>query len=227
MDICRANKRKYYRFRADRFYGGIATADCMGCNLDCAFCWSYRTRIHPERIGTFYAPEEVAQRLVRIAREHGFRAVRISGNEPTLCTAHLLAVIQTVEQLDPSLLFVLETNGIKLGEDEPFAGALATCPNLHVRVSFKTGTPENFELITTRPREWFELQLRAVEHLHTHNASFHVAVIAEYAHEYLLQRLGLISPAILKSLEYEQLTIHPSIQRRMKERGLLELQRRI
>jgi uncharacterized Fe-S cluster-containing radical SAM superfamily protein len=221
VDICIANKRKYYRFRADRFYGGIATADCMGCNLDCAFCWSYRTRIHPDRIGAFFAPEEVAQRLVRIAHEHGFHAVRISGNEPTLCKEHLLAVIQTVEQLDPSLLFVLETNGIKLGEDEQFVDALAHCSNLHVRVSFKTGTPENFKLITNRPREWFELQLKAVEQLYHHNASFHVAIVAEYAHEYLLQRLRQISPAILKSVEYEQLTIHSPIQKRMKERGLV------
>jgi len=220
MDICKGTKRKYYRFRADRFYGGIATADCMGCNLDCAFCWSYRTRIHPERFGAFFAPEEVAQRLVRIAHEHSFRAVRISGNEPTLCKEHLLAVIKTVERLDPSLLFVLETNGIKLGEDEQFVKALSTCPNLHVRVSFKTGTPQNFELITNRPREWFELQLRAVEHLYTHKASFHVAIVAEYAHEYLLQRLRLIAPAILKSVEYEKLTIHSQIKRRMKERGL-------
>jgi len=65
--ICKGNQRKYYRFRADRFYGGIATADCMGCNMDCAFCWSYRTRIHPERFGDFYTPEEVAERLVKIA----------------------------------------------------------------------------------------------------------------------------------------------------------------
>jgi len=97
MDVCRNNKRKYYRFRADRFYGGIATADCMGCNMDCAFCWSYRTRLHPERFGTFYSPEAVVERLVRIAHEHGFRAVRISGNEPTLCKDHLLDVIKAVE----------------------------------------------------------------------------------------------------------------------------------
>jgi uncharacterized Fe-S cluster-containing radical SAM superfamily protein len=221
MDMCKANKRKYYRFRADRFYGGIATADCMGCNLDCAFCWSYRTRIHPERFGAFFAPEEVAEQVVRIAQEHGFRAVRISGNEPTLCKEHLLGVIQTVERLDPTLLFVLETNGIKLGEDEQFVEALAQCPNLHVRVSFKTGTPENFELITNRPREWFEIQLKAIEHLYRMKVPFHVAVVAEYAHEYLLQRVQRIAPAILKSVEYEDLTIHPQLKRRMKERGLV------
>ena len=126
--ICKGNQRKYYRFRADRFYGGIATADCMGCNMDCAFCWSYRTRIHPERFGDFYTPEEVTERLVKIAREHGFRAVRISGNEPTLCKSHLLDVIRAVELSDQTLLFVLETNGIKLGEDEKYVDELSIHP---------------------------------------------------------------------------------------------------
>ena len=143
--ICKGNKRKYYRFRADRFYGGIATADCMGYNMDCGFCWRYRTRINPERFGEFYAPEEVVERLIKIAHEQGFTAVRISGNEPTLCKDHLLDVIRAVEVLDRNLLFVLETNGIKQGEDEKYVAALSKCHNLHVRRSFKTGTPDNLE----------------------------------------------------------------------------------
>ena len=35
--VVRGSKRKYYRFRGARFYGGIATADCVGCCLKCAF----------------------------------------------------------------------------------------------------------------------------------------------------------------------------------------------
>ena len=42
--VCRGIERKYYRFRYTRHYGGIATADCVGCNLRCFFCWSYRPR---------------------------------------------------------------------------------------------------------------------------------------------------------------------------------------
>ncbi len=219
--VCQGNKRKYYRFRADRFYGGIATADCMGCNLDCAFCWSYRTRLHPEQFGGFYTPDEVAERLVKIAHEHDFRAVRISGNEPTLCKQHLLAVIHAVARLDPDLLFMLETNGINLGEDETFVAQLARCRNVHVRLSFKTGTPANFVLITNRPKEWFELQLKAVEHLYAHQVSFHVAIVAEYAHEYLIQRLRAVSPGIVDTIEYESLRLYPHVRRRMKERGLV------
>ncbi len=221
MEVCKANKRKYYRLRADRFYGGIATADCMGCNMDCAFCWSYQTRLHPERFGKFHTPEEVAERLVRIAHEHGFRAVRISGNEPTLCKDHLLEVIRTVERLDPTLLFMLETNGIKLGEDETFVDELSKCHNVHVRLSFKTGTPDNFKLITNRPKEWFELQLKAAEHLYNKHISFHVALVTNYADEYLIDRLRALSQVISERIEYEDLKIYSHIRRRMKERGLL------
>ena len=31
--------KKYYRFRHDRWYGGVITADCAGCGLICKFCW--------------------------------------------------------------------------------------------------------------------------------------------------------------------------------------------
>ncbi len=221
MDVCNETKRKYYRFRADRFYGGIATADCMGCSMDCAFCWSYRTRIHPERFGEFYTPEEVAERLVKIAHEHEFGAVRISGNEPTLCKNHLLDVIRTVELLDQTLLFVLETNGILLGEAEKYVDELSKYPNLHVRLSFKTGIPENFEQITNRPREWFELQLKAVENLYNKNVSFHPAIVKDYADAYLVDRLSDILPEIVGRIEYESLKLYSHIRRRMKERGLL------
>jgi uncharacterized Fe-S cluster-containing radical SAM superfamily protein len=219
--VCNERNRKYYRFRAARFYGGIATADCMGCNLDCAFCWSYRTRLHPERFGAFYSPEAVAERLVRIAHEHRFRAVRVSGNEPTLCQAHLLGVLQAVERLDPNLLFILETNGIRLGADERFVAELAAYRNLHIRLSFKTGTPDNFEQITNHPRAWFELPLKAAASLYAHQVSCHVAVVADYANEYLLLRLRGIAPELVAGLELERLRIYPEIELRLRARRLL------
>ncbi|MDH5771048.1 MAG: hypothetical protein OEZ25_07170, partial [Candidatus Bathyarchaeota archaeon] len=57
--VTRGTLRKYYRFRSAPFYGGISTADCVGCALRCVFCWSGFPRDHPERSGRFYSPEQV------------------------------------------------------------------------------------------------------------------------------------------------------------------------
>lgn len=61
--------RKYYRIRAAKWYGGIVTADCVGCGLMCKFCWvSDDVMFHPADAGRFYTPKEVANSLVALAR---------------------------------------------------------------------------------------------------------------------------------------------------------------
>ncbi len=92
--VCKRNQRKYYRFRPAKFYGGISTADCVGCCLRCAFCWSWRETTRPEKFGDFYSPEEVAGKLVSIAKKKKLRQLRISGNEPTICRNHLISVLE-------------------------------------------------------------------------------------------------------------------------------------
>ena len=96
--VCREDRRKYHRFRPARFYGGIATADCVGCCLRCLFCWSWPKVINPRRYGRFYAPQEVAERLIQIVRKKGFHQMRISGNEPTTAREHLIRVLECVPQ---------------------------------------------------------------------------------------------------------------------------------
>jgi len=44
--VSSGQKRKYYRFRPAPFYGGIGTADCVGCCLKCLFCWSWHILIN-------------------------------------------------------------------------------------------------------------------------------------------------------------------------------------
>ena len=77
--VCRGDRRKYYRFRPAKFYGGIATADCLGCCLRCLFCWSWPKVIAPGQYGKFYSPAQVADKLTDIALEKGFHQLRISG----------------------------------------------------------------------------------------------------------------------------------------------------
>ncbi|MDH4267481.1 MAG: hypothetical protein OEW45_17775, partial [Deltaproteobacteria bacterium] len=52
--------KKYYRFRHDRWYGGIITADCAGCGLTCKFCWvRSEALLEGREDGEFLAPDEV------------------------------------------------------------------------------------------------------------------------------------------------------------------------
>ncbi len=110
--VCDNDQRKYFRFRPARFYGGIATADCVGCNLRCAFCWSWNVTTRPEVCGTFYKPQDVAKRLIAIAMQKKFKRLRISGNEPTICREHLMKVLELIPK---GYLFIIETNGILIG----------------------------------------------------------------------------------------------------------------
>ena len=53
--IPEGDQRKYYRFRGAKYYGGISTADVVGCNMNCAFCWVHpKVRYQVQEAGTFY-----------------------------------------------------------------------------------------------------------------------------------------------------------------------------
>ena len=218
--VCDGERRKYHRFRAARFYGGIARADCVGCCLGCAFCWSWHQVAQPQRYGRFYTPGEVAERLVAIARRKGFHQVRISGNEPTLCRDHLL---QVLERIPPDLTFILETNGILLGHDAGYARALARFPNLHVRLSLKGTTEEDFHRITGAEPAAFRLQLAALANLRAAGVTVHPAVMVSFSSDQdiaaLRQRLARIAPAFA-DFEVEEVVLYGDTEKRLREAGL-------
>jgi len=116
--VCKDDKRKYYRFRPAPYYGGIATADCVGCNLHCIFCWAWNVVSAPAKMDTFYSPKEVVDKLTSIAKKKGLSQLRISGNEPTLCKNHLLKVLELIPS---SYRFILETNGLLIGYNRTYA----------------------------------------------------------------------------------------------------------
>ncbi len=222
--VCKGKKRLYYRFRGGAFYGGIATADVVGCNLRCAFCWSWKASHGIPKEARLYSPEEVASKLIEIAEERGYDKVRISGGEPTLCPEHLYDVIDTVN--DASLLFVLETNGILIGYDESIARELAK-RYVYVRVSIKAPNPETFSKVTGAKPEAFELQIKALENLVRAGLRppwVRAAVVIGYGDEEdyarLIERLARIHPA-LADIEPEVLTLYPSIKRRLIRLGLV------
>ncbi len=164
--VCRmeggVESRFYYRFRADRWYGGIATGDVIGCNLSCVFCWSWRFKDNP-KLGKLYKPLDVVGRIVSIARSRGFRRVRLSGGEPTICRDHLLEVARLLEGYD--LEFIVETNGLLLGYDKGYAKELSKFNNVVIRVSFKGVSREEFHRLTGANPDFYELQFKALENL--------------------------------------------------------------
>ena len=213
-------ERKYYRFRPAPYYGGIATADCVGCCLRCLFCWSWHITVQPDKIGRFYSPEEVARNLISIARKKGFQRIRISGNEPTLHRSHLLNVLKLVPT---ELHFILETNGILVGHDLSYAKDLSCFPNLYVRVSLKGASPEDFTRLTGANPESFNLQLKALENLVEAGVDCFPAVMANFSSpeetKRLRQRLKAIRPDFA-DFEEEELILYPFVQENLRKDGV-------
>jgi uncharacterized Fe-S cluster-containing radical SAM superfamily protein len=219
----KAQERKYWRFRIDRWYGGIATADAMGCGLLCKFCWvSDRIMMKPAEAGKFCGPETVANTLTGMAGKKAIRQVRMSGGEPTIGRDHLLNVLKGLK--GKNLLFILETNGILIGEDKSYAHELSEFPFVHVRVSLKGASEEEFSILTDAKQEGFLLQLKALQNLVAENVRCHPAVMVSFSPENSLQRLveriRAIDPKLVEELETEELILYPSVQAKLRRYGL-------
>ncbi|HEW63889.1 radical SAM protein [Fervidicoccus fontis] len=205
--------RKYYRFRGGKWYGGIATADCIGCNLRCKFCWAWRQRDYPERFGNFYSPEQVASKLIRIANEKSYKNIRISGGEPTLGFEHLIQVLENLKNYD--MTFILETNGIYFGYYNELSPELSNFENVHVRVSIKGCTPEDFHSITGAKKEFFQVQINALKNLIDSNVRAHPAVMESFSEEEsckdLREKLGDIDSSLYENYEEEFVFLYPHV----------------
>ncbi len=215
------SERKYYRIgRSGRWYGGIATSDCCGCNLKCLFCWSNKPRDFPEEIGNYYSPEEICDSLVNCARKNHYPRIRISGNEPTLGKDHLLSILETT--METGLRFILETNGILI--DHNFAQALGRFRHLHVRVSLKGTDEEEFEILTGAYPKFFQYQLYGLENLTANGIKCHAAVMLSFTTKEkvikLIERLSKINPQLGNELEEEYVLLYPHVRERLKKAGL-------
>lgn len=162
-------RRKYYRLRPARYYGGIATADLVGCNLLCAYCWNYNRNLRPSECdGRYYNCTEIAKGLLTIARRKGFNRIRLSGAEPILGERsfdHLVGVLAEIRNVDPTMEFILETNGLLIGASPEFATRLAHFRRLQVRISIKGWDKQSFERISGAQGTYFRLPLRGLRTL--------------------------------------------------------------
>ncbi|MEM1538410.1 MAG: radical SAM protein [Candidatus Nezhaarchaeales archaeon] len=229
-------ERKYTDFYSVPVYGGIATGYAVGCCLRCIYCWSNWSRDFPERFGSFYSPRLAAQNLFKAA-EDGItysdywrrvipkvNKLRLSGCEPTIGKEHLLAVLSFISE-SKYPLFILETNGIILGNDRDYVKRLAEFKaKLYVRVSFKAATPEGFTWRTGAMGEFYEYPFKALKYLldegiHARAAAMTDSrVMPKEERELLIHMLDEIDPEAnyAKTLEEEVIDAYETTVKRLK-----------
>ena len=224
--ICRSDYRKYTKFIFARMYGGIVTGYTCGCCLRCIFCWVHWCRDFPEKYSRFYSPEEQFRQLNRVRRKSQVLHLRVSGAEPTIGKAHLLGLLEKVEN-SPFRLLILETNGIFLGADPDYAKQIACFKKVHTRLSIKAGTPKAFTKKTGAVSESFELPFKEFVNLIRAGISFHVAamsadsrIVDEQERHSLVDRLTSIDPSLIDTIEEEVVSPYHNTLERLRHAGL-------
>ncbi len=156
-------ERLYFRFRGGKWYGGVASADVIGCNLSCKFCWAWYFKDSPKK-GSWHSYVEAGEKLVSIASRGGYEYVRLTGGEPTIAWDHLVKLIDYVTSR--GYRFIVETNGILIGACEKLSEELSKYRSrILVRVSFKGVTPQEFSFLTGASGSSWHLQLNALRNL--------------------------------------------------------------
>ena len=218
------NRRKYANLaRPLRFYGGTTSATEVGCNLRCKFCFSDRPVRKPGNTGKFYTPRQVFNALDKSARKHGHKLISASASEGTLGKQHLFELLELVDA--SKYIFVLETNGMTLGNDANFAQQLARFKNLHVRVSIKGTNPNEYHRLTGAIASSYALPYQALKYLIDAGVSCNACLSLSFSTQTGLDeakaRLAAIHPGLLRSLEQEYITLFPKVAKRLAESGLV------
>ncbi len=219
--VCRGLDRKYFRFRGARYYGGIATGDVVGCNLECVYCYVSYPRRNPRKAGKFYSWSDALKILLRIARQDRFEAVRLSGGEPTLCRKHVLKLL---ENMPEEKLFVLETNGILLGHDKKYVGEIGKYDNVIVRVSLKGCVKEEFSRITGAKPVFFNLQFKALENCLNQGVECFPALLLDVVDKsnlnLLKEKLDEIDKSLWIRMDFsEKLLLYKHVKERLRKAG--------
>jgi uncharacterized Fe-S cluster-containing radical SAM superfamily protein len=176
----------------------------------------------PKETGTFYTPQQVFDGLVKSARKHGHKIISASASEGTIGREHLMQLLDLVEESE--FVYVLETNGMILGNDPEYAQALAKYKKLHVRVSIKGDNPELYHELTGAHPGSYELPYKALAHLIDAGVSCNACLMSSFSDEEGIKRvkgkLIDVHPGILKSLEIEKITMFPKVAERLSQKGL-------
>ena len=217
------NRRKYVQLgRPLRFYGGTTSATEVGCNLRCKFCFSDQPVWNPKNTGRFYTPQEVFDGLTASARRHGHTLISASASEGTIGLDHLFELLDLVDKSE--FIYILETNGLNIGADPSIAKRLSAYQRVHVRVSIKGSSEEEFHRLTGANPEAYDLAYQALSHLIEQGVSCNACLMASFSNadgiHTAKQRLAGIAPGILKSLEIERIKQFPKVRSRLQKYGL-------
>ena len=222
--VVRGNQRKYVQLgRRLRFYGGSISATEVGCNLRCKFCFSDKPVWKPGRVGKFYTPQAVFDGLDRAAQKYNTKIISASASEGTIGNQHLMELLALVDQSEYT--YVLETNGMILGTDSQYVRALKRFKNLHVRVSMKGCSSEEFHKLTGAKKSAYDLPFKALEMLIQEgiscNACLSVSFSGDEAIKVAKRRLYELWPGLLKSLELEKIKLFPKVRQSLIDHKML------
>ena len=217
--VIRGNMRKYASLARNlRFYGGTTSATEVGCNLRCKFCFSDKPVRRPHSTGRFYTPQQVFNALKKNAQRNGNKLISASASEGTLGRQHLFELLDLVDKSE--FIYILETNGMTLGNDRDFARQLSKFKNLHVRVSIKGTDKDEYVQLTGAMSRSYDLPYKALEHLISAGVSCNACIMISFSTPENIrkaeQRLAGIRPGLLKSLEKEHITLFPKVRQRLE-----------
>lgn len=108
-----------------------------------------------------------------------------------------------------------------IGHDRHYAEQLSSFKNLHVRVSLKATSPEDFSRLTGATPKAFGLQLEALKNLLNAEVSFHPAIMVSFSSttgiQQLKHKLQKIDQSLADSLEEEYAILYPPVVERLKK----------
>ncbi len=135
------------------------------CNLTCPTCYALSSPQH----GRHRTLEEIEKMLdIVVASEGEPDVVQISGGEPTIHPNFF--EILDIAKTKPIKHLMLNTNGVRIAQDEGFAERLASyMPDFEIYLQWDSFRPEVLE--TLRGKDLLEIRYKALEKLNKLNLS--------------------------------------------------------
>jgi uncharacterized Fe-S cluster-containing radical SAM superfamily protein len=219
--VMEGDARKYYRFRYQQRWWAPSVADASGCCLSCAYCWNAsRNQALP---GKYCRPSTVAEKLNNMSTEHGDHPrayfMRTGGCEPVLGEKSMNHLIAVLDLLDCDR-FLLETNGIMLGENPQFFEKLEQFKDMIlVRVTAKAHSPERFERITGAKADFFDRPIRAIHEAGRRGFDCELAYMPDFCCGECLKKISGWGGRY----DSERLKIYPKTMENLRARNVLDL----